>query len=578
MIRVFSFLLGLVLFFNIHAQSTSDKTAHITNKLLSLSTNTPNSRFPLVFKSIQSEKLKEIPSAPALASLWEPNLLEGRGKIILAEFCEEKVELVHFNSSILNYSKIPSIIGTEKVFPTRKIVDNSTFDCENKKVATFLYFNETENPNFLIPDSTFAICLQYGSLNKKNIRGSLLALKKSCGENIPIAADSSFIRFCIENKVTKRRNQLDAFLLQNGVDFSIDFEWSLMQNNKLPKSISKLEPRINEAIKKIEILKNRIQRKGNFKESKIYSEPDLYIFRRQLAGNTVVLLKNDGFTLPMPPEEIYKVLVTGTESKNFIEGYDSTQFVSIYDGIKGFISPSKTDYAPGYNQDGKITNDLKLEILKKVETCDVIIAVLGNQNKIKNLEEFLKNQEEFLEFLTNTKRPVVVVCQSSSSVVLSEKIKKQETLIFMPAGGIQHGNGLADIIFGYNFPSSKLIYPIMNSRKFPSEIPDSNSTIYPLGYGIGYSILDYDSPKASLDGKNIQVNFKIFNKSQYDADEIVQYYSYENEKLTLLDFQVLKLPKESFKVCSKTLPIPNSKTKYFVGPHSGALKEIKINN
>jgi beta-glucosidase len=114
--------------------------------------------------------------------------------------------------------------------------------------------------------------------------------------------------------------------------------------------------------------------------------------------------------------------------------------------------------------------------------------------------------------------------------------------------GIQHGNAVADVLFGDANPSGKLPVtfpraigqiPIyynhkntgrpMTAEKFTSKYLDiPNTPLYPFGYGLSYTAFSYSNLRLSADkiktNDSLRVAVAVKNTGKVKGDEVVQLY------------------------------------------------------
>ena len=143
-------------------------------------------------------------------------------------------------------------------------------------------------------------------------------------------------------------------------------------------------------------------------------------------------------------------------------------------------------------------------------------------------------QEQYVESLIATGKPVVLVLFGGRAMPLSEKIIKGcAAIIEAWYPGEEGGNALADILYGKISPSAKLSvsYPNVEIDE-PicynySETKDSRIQ-WPFGYGLSYSTFEYSNLKIDNEAKTsseaITLTFDIKNTGNVAADEVAQLY------------------------------------------------------
>src|ERR1022692_3486855 len=175
------------------------------------------------------------------------------------------------------------------------------------------------------------------------------------------------------------------------------------------------------------------------------------------------------------------------------------------------------------------------------------------------------NQQQLLEAVAATGKPVVLIVFSGRPLVLSWAAQQVPAILEAWFPGIQAGPALANVLLGMSAPSGRLtvsfpravgqepLYynhfntgrpadradlsrpPKANDEKFVSRyVDEQNSALYPFGYGLTYSSFSY-SPTAvsatTISAKEInagsaslKVTAEVRNTGTSAADEVVQMY------------------------------------------------------
>lgn len=179
------------------------------------------------------------------------------------------------------------------------------------------------------------------------------------------------------------------------------------------------------------------------------------------------------------------------------------------------------------------------EALRMAADNDVIIAAVGEnailcgENRDRTTLRLPGRQEEFVERLIATGKPVVLVVFGGRAQVISGIAEKCAAVIQAWYPGEEGGNALADIIYGKVSPSGRL------SVSYPAEelhepvcynygITDDSRIAYPFGYGLSYTTFEYSNMKldttASTDAEWFNVSIDIKNTGNMKSDEVVQLY------------------------------------------------------
>lgn len=298
-------------------------------------------------------------------------------------------------------------------------------------------------------------------------------------------------------------------------------------------------------------------------------------FVKQMQQQSLVLLKNDGNLLPLDKNRIKKILVTGplADESNFMEsryGPNRLEKVTVLKGLRNYLQGSvEVDYAKGCDiiNEGWPSTEILPESLsdsekdgiqnavEKAEDCDVIIAVLGEdeyrtgESRSRTSLDLPGRQQELLEALYATGKPVVLVLINGQPLTINWADKYIPSILETWFPSCQGGTVIAETLFGdYNpggkltvtFPKSvgqiELNFPFKpgSHGSQPESGPNgSGSTrvlgeLYPFGHGLSYTSFEYSdmnvSPLEQGTQGNYTITFNITNTGKRHGDEVVQLY------------------------------------------------------
>ena len=298
-------------------------------------------------------------------------------------------------------------------------------------------------------------------------------------------------------------------------------------------------------------------------------------FIKQMQQQSLVLLKNDGNLLPLDKNRIKKILVTGplADESNFMEsryGPNRLEKVTVLKGLRNYLQGSvEVDYAKGCDiiNEGWPSTEILPEPLsdsekdgiqnavEKAEDCDVIIAVLGEdeyrtgESRSRTSLDLPGRQQELLEALYATGKPVVLVLINGQPLTINWADKYIPSILETWFPSCQGGTVIAETLFGdYNpggkltvtFPKSvgqiELNFPFKpgSHGSQPESGPNgSGSTrvlgeLYPFGHGLSYTSFEYSdmnvSPLEQGTQGNYTITFNITNTGKRHGDEVVQLY------------------------------------------------------
>lgn len=180
----------------------------------------------------------------------------------------------------------------------------------------------------------------------------------------------------------------------------------------------------------------------------------------------------------------------------------------------------------------------KKEALRLAAKADVIIAAMGEnvmlcgENRDRMGLRLPGKQEEFVEELIKSGKPVVLIMFGGRAQVVSGLAERCAAVIQAWYPGEEGGHAVADILYGYISPSSKLSVSYPNTELF-EPICYNHSTgkdprvQWPFGYGLSYTTFEYSDLKvedATTKDESLTVSFTVKNTGNVTSDEIAQIY------------------------------------------------------
>ena len=317
---------------------------------------------------------------------------------------------------------------------------------------------------------------------------------------------------------------------------------------------------------------------GKVDESKT-STAEMSAVARKVAGESVVLLKNDG-VLPFKNTDVVSVFGR-VQNDYFYVGYGSGGDVK---------PPYRISLMEGLRQNGKIVINEQLASLYKrwseknppdegfwghwpmnfpemtistetvkeaSEKSNVALVVIGRaagedrEQKLKKGSFLLtKDERALLDKVTAEFSRVVVLLDTGNVIDMSwteEYGDKISAVLIAWQGGMESGNAVADVLSGDVNPSGHLTdtiarnytdYPSskdFGKRKFNNYTEDvyvgyryfstfdENAVLYPFGYGLSYTDFNIDG-KVSFDGCLATIDITVENVGGVAGKEVVQVY------------------------------------------------------
>ncbi len=299
---------------------------------------------------------------------------------------------------------------------------------------------------------------------------------------------------------------------------------------------------------------------------------------REMAEQSMVLLKNNNHVLPLDKSTYSAIMVVGPNAANMdalLGNYHGVtdKAVNFVEGITGAVNAgTRVEYDQGCDY----TDTTHFGGIWAASNAQVTIAVLGLTATYEGEEgdAFLApgggdkvnlslpaSQIAYIKALRKgTKTPIVAVITAGSELDLSSIDPYVDAIIYAWYPGEQGGNALADIVFGKVSPSGKLpvtFYKSFDDLPAYSDYAMQGRTYryfnkpvqYPFGYGLSYTNFEYAWAKEPADLKsekdNISFDLKITNKGNYDANDVAEVYI-EYPDIPRMPLQELKAFKKVF--------------------------------
>ncbi|HVM89099.1 MAG TPA: glycoside hydrolase family 3 C-terminal domain-containing protein [Puia sp.] len=187
------------------------------------------------------------------------------------------------------------------------------------------------------------------------------------------------------------------------------------------------------------------------------------------------------------------------------------------------------------------------EAVNTAKQSDMAIVVAGIEEgefRDRAMLTLPGKQEELIQKIAATGKPVVVVIVGGSAVVMNNWINKVSGIVDVWYPGEEGGNAVAGVLFGdYNpagrlpvtFPIHEAQLPLVYNHKPTGRGDDYNNLsglpLFPFGFGLSYSKFEYSD--ARITKNNIPKNdstvvmCKVKNVGSMEGDEVVQLYIHD---------------------------------------------------
>jgi len=412
-------------------------------------------------------------------------------------------------------------------------------------------------------------------------------LRKQWGFKGFVVTDYTAINEMIDHGIGKDLKDVSELALNAGIDMDMVGEGFILHAKTLVnegkvtvKTIDDACRRILEAKYKLGLFDDPYRYISNERAKNEILTPANRGIAKEIAEQSMVLLKNDKQLLPLKPEGTIALIGPLADNKREMIGTwsaagDWQQSVSVKNGILNLFGEKVTlltvrgcnlltdrDFLAtisGADQvDSRTDEEMIQEAIETAGKADVVVAVLGEPlgmsgEAASRSEIGLPGKQlTLLKALVATGKPVVLVLMNGRPLTLEWENVHVPAILEAWHGGIESGNAVAGVLFGITNPSGKLsmsfprnvgqipvYYNHKNTgrpfagntnEKYKSRYLDvANDPLYPFGYGLSYTTFKYSDLKLDKKSMNmtgsIQVSVTLTNTGKYDGSEVAQLYT-----------------------------------------------------
>ena len=302
---------------------------------------------------------------------------------------------------------------------------------------------------------------------------------------------------------------------------------------------------------------------------------------RRIAGESFVLLKNEGNILPLKRQGKIALIGPLANTRANMPGTwsvaaTSERYSTVVEGLKRAVGDkAQVLYAKGCNlmydaqaeadatmfgremRDSRSDAAMRAEALAIARQANVIVFAGGEASEMAGEcssrvgIEMPDAQHDLLVELVKLGKPIVLLNFSGRPMILNWENEHIPAILEVWFGGSEAADAIADVVFGDVVPSGKLTtsfprhigqlpmsYSYYNTGrpvqadafvKFQSCYMDvSNTPLYPFGYGLSYTTFSYSpitlsSNELTKDGE-IEAKVTVSNTGKCEGTEVVQLY------------------------------------------------------
>lgn len=319
----------------------------------------------------------------------------------------------------------------------------------------------------------------------------------------------------------------------------------------------------------------------------VYETPQNRALAREIAGQSLVLLKNDGL-LPLK-KEIRTLAVIGPNAdheRSQLSGYSyatmlelqsymppenssfvkrdeaaleqhSVRVTTVLQGIQALLTPqTRLVYARGCANMDADTSGFA-EAVQAAQQADAVILVLGDRSGLTpncttgetrdSMTLALPGvQQQLAEAVLAAGKPTAVVLINGRPLAIPWLAEHANAILEAWIPGEEGGPAVADALFGVLNPGGKLPItfprgvgqvPIYYNYKpsgqrsnwYVNYVEGPVTPLYPFGHGLSYTSFTYSdlsvSPAQAASGGVVEISCKVTNSGPVAGDEVVQLYT-----------------------------------------------------
>jgi len=387
-------------------------------------------------------------------------------------------------------------------------------------------------------------------------------LRREWGFKGFVVSDWTSVAELINHGVAGSQAEAGRRGLTAGVDMDmqssiyVDSLAALVRSNRIPLRV------VDSAVMRILRAKQRL---GLFRDPyRARTAPpnaELRVLARRVAGESIVLLKNEKSLLPLDPNA-GTIAVIGPLADNKEEPLgpwhtqgQASDVVTVLQGIKSKV-PAATQvvYAQGSGIEDSATAGFA-EAVAAARQAKVAILVLGERGDMSGEAASRSSlglpgvQQQLLEAVAATGTPVVLVLMNGRPLILEWAWVHVPAIVETWFLGVEAGNATADVLFGDVNPSGRLPVtfprvlgqiPLYYNHRNTGRPPDPNNKYtskyidvpvtprYPFGFGLSYTTFSYSNLKLSAArarvADTVTATVTVANTGNREGTDVVQLY------------------------------------------------------
>ncbi|KAF1710697.1 beta-glucosidase BglX [Pseudoxanthomonas kalamensis DSM 18571] len=399
-------------------------------------------------------------------------------------------------------------------------------------------------------------------------------LRKQWGFDGILVSDYTGVWELVKHGVAADETDAGVLALEAGVDIDMVSD---IYRRKLPGALREgrvTMAQIDEAVRRVLRAKYRL---GLFEDPYRYCDvqreaqrtltPEFRQAAREVARESMVLLKNEGNVLPLSKDKIRTLAVIGPLADlgkamigNWAGDGRPDEAVTPLQGLREALGPEvRILHVGGAQIEGDDRSGFDQAVVA-AKQADAVVMFLGEHPDMSGEASSRTRldlpgvQSQLALAVQAVGKPTAVVLLNGRPLTINTLQENLPAILEAWYPGVEGGRAIADVLFGdYNpagrlpvsFPRTvgqvPLYYDHKNTgrpirlnangteEKYTSRYLDSpNTPLYPFGYGLSYTQFRYSAPKVKhptlVAGQAQQVEVTVSNIGSRAGDEVVQLY------------------------------------------------------
>lgn len=538
----------------------------------------------------KSEESTCFPAACASSTSWDPELLREMGEAIAEEALSYGVDVVLGPGA--NIKRNP-LCGrnfeyfSEDPYLTGQLAKNWIQGVQEKGVGTSLkHFAANNQENDRMMSNSM---IDERALREIYLAGFEAAVKEAGPETVMCSYNMINGTFSSDNKrlltdILRREWGFDGFVMtdwgalndriaafQAGCDlempysnhmFDIDVKQAV-EDGKL--SIEDVDASVERLIRFALKAEETRKKYAEVKEPETFDIEGHHALAKKIAGESAVLLKNEGNLLPL--DKGAKIALCGAMAETIrYQGAGSshinpTRLSSLKQSMEALSG--KVSYYPAYKLNGDTDEQALREAIAGAREAEAVVLVVGLPDSLESEGydrqhmQIPRSHQELIRKAAEVNSNVVVVLMGGSPVEMPW-IENAKAVLNLYLGGQAAGEAAAELLYGTVNPSGKLAetYPMRyadcsSSETFgvnPRQVEYAESIYvgyryyekvgipvrFPFGHGLSYTDFTYSGMTADSENGRIsfaengqaavRVSCKVKNTGDRAGAEVVQLY------------------------------------------------------